>query len=162
MKNLATVLAGVLIVDLGLTFYEFVVPLLAFQTHDGDVIRVITLGPMWWSFWIVQLLVGMIIPAVVLLTPRLRTRPGVVASAAGLVVLGIVAVRFNIVVPALIPGVMDGLPSGSYLPSLVEWVLSLGLIAGGAAAYSVISELLPIHDHDDEAEAPELIQEASA
>jgi len=162
MKNLATVLAGVLCVDLGLTFYEFVVPLLAFQTHDGDVIRVITLGPMWWSFWIVQLLVGMIIPAVVLLTPRLRARPGVVAFAAGLVVLGIVAVRFNIVVPALIPGVMDGLPSGSYLPSLVEWVLSLGLIAGGAAAYSVISELLPIHDHDDEAEAPELIQEASA
>ena len=162
MKNLATVLAGVLIVDLGLTFYEFVVPLLAFQTHDGDVIRVITLGPMWWSFWIVQLLVGMIIPAAVLLTPRLRARPGVVASAAGLVVLGIVAVRFNIVVPALIPGVIDGLPSGSYLPSLVEWVLSLGLIAGGAAAYSVISELLPIHDHDDEAKAPELIEEASA
>ncbi|MEO6143328.1 MAG: hypothetical protein ABIP19_05045, partial [Dermatophilaceae bacterium] len=78
------------------------------------------------------------------------------------VVLGIVSVRFNIVVPALIPGVIDGLPSGSYLPSLVEWVLSLGLIAGGAAAYSVISELLPIHDHDDEAKAPELIEEASA
>ncbi|MEP7194119.1 MAG: NrfD/PsrC family molybdoenzyme membrane anchor subunit [Actinomycetota bacterium] len=162
MKNLATVLAGVLCVDLGLMFYEFIVPLLAFQTHDGDVIRVITLGPMWWSFWIVQLLVGMIIPVAVLLTPRLRARPGVVASAAGLVVLGIVAVRFNIVVPALIPGVIDGLPSGSYLPSLVEWVLSLGLIAGGAAAYSVISELLPIHDHDDEAKAPELIEEASA
>lgn len=162
MKNLATVLAGVLCVDLGLMFYEFVVPLLAFQTHDGDVIRVITLGPMWWSFWIVQLLVGMIIPVALLLTPRLRARPGVVASAAGLVVLGIVSVRFNIVVPALIPGVIDGLPSGSYLPSLVEWVLSLGLIAGGAAAYSVISEILPIHDHDDEAQAPELIKEASA
>ena len=162
MKNLATVLAGVLCVDLGLMFYEFVVPLLAFQTHDGDVIRVITLGPMWWSFWIVQLLVGMIIPVAVLLTPRLRARPGVVASAAGLVVLGIVSVRFNIVVPALIPGVIDGMPSGNYLPSLVEWVLSLGLIAGGAAAYSVISELLPIHDHDDEAKAPEFIEEASA
>ena len=91
---------------------------------------------------------------------------GVVAAAAALVVLGIVAVRFNIVVPALIPPVMEGLPSGQYLPSLVEWVLSLGLIAGGAAAYSVISELLPIHDHDqdhdDEAEAPQLIEEASA
>lgn len=169
MKNLATVLAGVLLVDLGLMFYEFIVPLLAFQTHDGDVIRVITLGPMWWSFWIVQLLVGMIIPVAVLLTPRLRARPGVVASAAGLVVLGIVGVRFNIVVPALIPGVMDGLPSGNYLPSLVEWVLSLGLIAGGAAAYSVISELLPIHDTTDEpepepvleAEAPKLLEEAS-
>ena len=164
MNGLATVLAGVLCVDLGLMFYEFIVPLLAFQPHDGDVIRVMTLGPMWWSFWLIQLLVGMIIPLVVLLTPRLRARPGVVAAAAALVVVGIVGVRFNIVVPPLIPGVLDGLPSGHYLPSLVEWVLSLGLIAGGAAAYSLISELLPIHDHDDEAEADasELSKEASA
>ena len=88
----------------------------------------------------------------------------VVAAAAALVVVGIVGVRFNIVVPPLIPGVLDGLPSGHYLPSLVEWVLSLGLIAGGAAAYSLISELLPIHDHDDEAEADasELSKEGSA
>ena len=164
MKNLAKVLAGVLCVDLGLMFYEFVVPLLAFQTHDGDVIRVITLGPMWWSFWIIQLLVGMIIPVVVLLTPRLRARAGVVAAAAAMVVVGIVAVRFNIVVPALIPPVIEGLPSGQYVPSLVEWVLSFGLIAGGAAAYSVISEVLPIHDTDAETEpeAPKLLQEASA
>ena len=164
MKNLAKVLAGVLCVDLGLMFYEFVVPLLAFQTHDGDVIRVITLGPRWWSFWIIQLLVGMIIPVVVLLTPRLRARAGVVAAAAAMVVVGIVAVRFNIVVPALIPPVIEGLPSGQYVPSLVEWVLSFGLIAGGAAAYSVISEVLPIHDTDAETEpeAPKLLQEASA
>jgi molybdopterin-containing oxidoreductase family membrane subunit len=172
MKGLATVLAGVLCVDLGLMFYEFVVPLLAFQPHDGDVIRVITLGPMWWSFWIIQLLVGMIIPLAVLLTPRLRARPGVVAAAAALVVLGIVGVRFNIVVPPLIPGVLHGLPSGYYVPTLIEWVLSLGLIAGGAAAYSLCAEVQPIHDPEERAEAdaesgagakaPELIKEASA
>ncbi|NMM22192.1 MAG: polysulfide reductase NrfD [Phycicoccus sp.] len=172
MKGLATVLAGVLCVDLGLMFYEFVVPLLAFQAHDGEVIRVITLGPMWWSFWIIQLLVGMIIPVAVLLTPRLRARPGVVATAAALVVLGIVGVRFNIVVPPLIPGVLHGLPSGYYVPTLIEWVLSLGLIAGGAAAYSLFAEVQPIHDAEDRAEAdaeagagakaPEHTKEASA
>jgi len=172
LKGLATVLAGVLCVDLGLMFYEFVVPLLAFQPHDGDVIRVITLGPMWWSFWIVQLLVGMIIPVALLLSPRLRARPGVVAAAAALVVVGIVGVRFNIVVPPLIPGVIDGMPSGYYVPTLVEWALSLGLIAGGAAAYSLAAEVLPIHDTPaeeiadedttDQALAPEFIKEASA
>jgi Ni/Fe-hydrogenase subunit HybB-like protein len=172
MKGLATVLAGVLCVDLGLMFYEFVVPLLAFQPHDGDVIQVITLGPMWWSFWIIQLLIGMLIPIAVLLTHRLRARPGVVATASALVVLGIVGVRFNIVVPPLIPGVLHGLPSGYYVPTLTEWVLSLGLIAGGAAAYSLFAEIQPIHDPEDQAEAdaeagtvakaPELIKEASA
>jgi molybdopterin-containing oxidoreductase family membrane subunit len=68
------------------------------------------------------------------------------------------------VVPPLIPGVLDGLPSGHYVPTLIEWVLSLGLIAGGVAAYSLIAEVLPIHDHDDEAEADasDLSKEASA
>ena len=167
MTGLATVLAGVLLVDLGLMFYEFIVPMLAFAPHDGDVISVIMFGPMWWSFWIIQLLVGMIIPVAVLLTPRLRARPGVVAAAAVLVVIGIVGVRFNIVVPALIPGVLDGLPAGHYVPTLTEWALSFGLIAGGAAAYSVISELLPIHDvadhdTDDGAPAPALTEGISA
>ena len=177
MKGLATVLAGVLCVDLGLMFYEFVVPLLAFQPHDGDVIRVITLGPMWWSFWIIQLLLGMLIPVALLLNSRLRAKPGVVAAAAALVVIGIVGVRFNIVVPPLIPGVIEGLPAGYYVPTLVEWALSFGLIAGGAAAYSLAAELMPIHDNPDEplpiqnapdedttneAKAPELIKETSA
>lgn len=171
-KGLASVLTGLLLVDLGLMFYEYIVPLLAFQEHDTDVIRVITTGPMWWSFWIVQLGLGMLLPAAVLLTPRLRARAGAVAVAAGLVLLGVVGVRFNIVIPPFIPGIMDGLPDGYYVPNVLEWALSLGLIAAGAIAYSVAAELLPIHDTEDRAEAdaeagagakaPELIKEASA
>ena len=160
MNGLATVLTTVLLIDLGLLFYEFIVPLLAFQPHDGDVIAVITTGPMWWSFWIVQLGLGMLVPAAILLTPRLRARAGTVATAAALVLMGVVGVRFNIVIPPFIPGIMDGLPDGHYVPNALEWALSIGFIAGGALAYSLAAEFLPIHETDDEAEAMALIEEA--
>ena len=120
----------------------------------------IALGPMWWSFWIVQLGLGMLVPATILLTPRLRARAGAVAMAAGLVLLGVVGVRFNIVIPPFIPGIMDGLPDGYYVPNALEWALSIGFIAGGALAYSLAAQFLPIHETDDEAEA--LIEEAFA
>ncbi|MHB1475677.1 MAG: NrfD/PsrC family molybdoenzyme membrane anchor subunit, partial [Dermatophilaceae bacterium] len=42
LNGLGTVLTTVLLIDMGLMFYEFIVPLLAFQEHDTDVIWVIT------------------------------------------------------------------------------------------------------------------------
>lgn len=146
MRGLGVVLSGALLFDLGLMFYEFVVPLLGFQREDTEIIKVMTTGPMWWSFWVVQLGLGMLVPVTLLLSRRVREHPGWVAGAAALVVAGIIGVRFNIVVPPLIPGVIDGFPEGYYLPTLTEWVLTAGLIAGGVLAYSLVSEWLPIHE----------------
>lgn len=148
VNGLASVLTAVLLIDLGLMFYEFVVPLLAFQHHETTVISVITTGPMWWSFWIVQLGLGMIVPAVILLAPRLRARHGALVTAGCLVLMGVVGVRFNIVIPPFIPAIMDGLPDGTYAPNALEWALSIGFIAAGVLVYSVVSELLPIHESD--------------
>lgn len=148
MTGLATVLLAALLIDLGLTFYEFIVPLLAYQHHEKDVIAVITTGPYAWSFWGLQLMVGMVIPAVLLLVPRLRARPGWVVTAAMMVVVGIVGVRFNIVVPPLVPPIIDGYPVNDYFPTTVEWLLSAFFIAGGALVYSLVSEWQPIHEPD--------------
>lgn len=145
LRNLAYVLGAVLGVKLGLTFYEYIVPLLAFNHHETDVIAVITTGPLWWTFWIVQLLVGSLIPFLIVVTP-LRKRVGWLIVAATMVVIGIVAVRFNIVVPPLITPVIEGYPMNSYVPTVTEWGLSIFFIAGGAFVYSLIAELFPIHE----------------
>lgn len=148
VNGLATVLAGVLAVDLGLVFYEFVVPLLAFQHHDLDIITIQATGPLWWTFWIVQLLLGMVVPFVVLVVPALRARMSLVVGAATLVVVGIVAVRFNIVVPPLLPPIVEGYPQNQYFPTLVEWGASAFFITAGVLAYSLVAERFPIHDPD--------------
>lgn len=148
MKGLGTVLLGALLIDIGLVFYEFIVPLLAYQHHEKDVIAVITTGPYAWSFWGLQLGLGMLLPAALLLVPRLRARPGWVTAAAMMVVVGIVGVRFNIVVPPLIPPIIDGYPTNDYFPTATEWLLAAFFIAGGAFVYSLVSEWQPIHEPD--------------
>ena len=161
LSNLGIVLAGALGIDLGLTFYEFIVPLLAFQFHETDVIAVITLGPMWWTFWIVQLGVGMVIPFIILVT-RLRQRAAWVIAACFMVVVGILGVRFNIVVPPLITPVIEGYPVNTYVPTFTEWGLSMFIIAGGALAYSLLSELFPIHEPTPEEARTEPLLDAAA
>lgn len=162
MRGLATVLTALLLVDLSLTFYEYIVPLLAFQPQDGDVIRTITVGPMWWSFWIIQLGLGMVLPAAMLLASRVRAKPAAVAAAATLVLLGVVGVRFNIVIPAFIPPIMEGLPDNTYVPNALEWALSAGFAAAAALVYSLAAEKLPIHesDHESDHEVPDSDPEA--
>ncbi|MFC7115739.1 hypothetical protein ACFQH2_13365 [Natronoarchaeum sp. GCM10025703] len=59
-------------------------------------------------------------------------------------VIGIVAVRFNIVIPAQIIPVMEGLPHGSYFPTLVEWGTSIGIIGVGFLLFTLGAELLPL------------------
>lgn len=143
VQDLGKLLAGFLLVDLSLMFYEFLVPLLSFHPHEQEVIHVMTGGRFAWSFWIVQLLVGLLLPAAILLS-RLRTNWRLVALASAMVVVGIVGVRFNIVVPALIPPVLPGLPHGDYAPTLVEWGSSAGVIGLGLLLFSLAAELLPL------------------
>lgn len=150
LMGLSKVLLAAVCIDLLLTFYEFIVPLLAFQHHDGDIIAIQATGPYAWTFWILQLGMGMIIPAIILLSP-LGKRLGWVVAAAMMVVVGILGVRFNIVVPPLITPIIDGYPENHYFPTLVEWGVCILFCAGGALLYSLVSEWQPIHepaDHD--------------
>ncbi len=161
LRGMGTVLAAALGIDLGLTFYEFLVPILASEHHDLNIIGIQAFGPMWWSFWIVQLLLGMLVPFVVLVVPALKRRTKLLVAAAALVIVGIMAVRFNIVVPPLLPPVIEGYPWNDYLPTPVEWGVSAFFIAGGMLVYSLIATWLPIHDPDP-AEEPEPLADRPA
>ncbi|HWI65684.1 MAG TPA: NrfD/PsrC family molybdoenzyme membrane anchor subunit [Symbiobacteriaceae bacterium] len=141
--DLGKLLLGFLLVDLGLFFYEMLVPLLSGNPHEQEVIHTMISGRFAWSFWIVQVGMAFIAPAVILLSGLKRSWKWVALAAASTVV-GIVGVRFNIVVPAQIPPLLPGLPAGDYLPSLVEWASSAGLIALGLLLFSLAAERLPL------------------
>lgn len=146
LRQLSTVLVGAIFVDLGLMFYEFIVPILSFEHHDKSIMAVMALGPYAWSFWIFQ--IGFLIAALVICLSPLKRRPGWLAAAAMMVVVGIIGVRFNIVVPPLVPPVIEGYPTNIYFPTLTEWLVCAFLCAGGALVYSLVSEWQPIHDPD--------------
>jgi Ni/Fe-hydrogenase subunit HybB-like protein len=141
--DLGKLLAGFVMVDFGLFFYEMLVPAMAMNPHEREVIHVMTSSRMAWSFWLLQ--VGMVFvgPAIILLSSLKRSWKWITAAAVS-VVIGIVGVRFNIVVPTLTVPLLPGLPHGDYVPNLVEWVSSAGLIALGLLLFSLAAEVLPL------------------
>ncbi len=121
--------------------------------QQAAAVNELLFGPYWWAFWILQILVGTLVPVAVLAHPRLR-RDGAWAGWAGVVVLASFAVaRANFVLPALaVPGVpgLDGAFAGSprlqfeYFPGLMEWAVTVGVTGFVVLAFLVGSQRLAL------------------
>jgi formate dehydrogenase iron-sulfur subunit len=102
-----------------------------------------------------EILLGGVLPLVLFARERLRRSPGALAVAALLAVLGVVYNRMNVVLFAMtFNGRMPWGAPESYAPSLVEWGVSVGLIAAtillfGLAArhMSVLAKPTPSAGH---------------
>lgn len=112
------------------------------------------------SFWLWEVLLGAFVPAVILLTPRLRRQDMWVLVAAGLALLGTAFNRWNVTLSGLIvpldwsPGVAELFPVNSYQPALVEWGVAVGLIGYVLMAFTLGLRFLPLFPHShDEAES---------
>jgi molybdopterin-containing oxidoreductase family membrane subunit len=144
LERLAQLLIGFIVVDAALTAIEAFIAIASLHPHEVETWQVVLFGEMSWSFWWFMVGFSWVFP-MVLLTKRSWRRSPVAMVLAGLsVVIGIIAVRFNIVVPAQILPVMEGLPHGSYFPTMVEWGTSVGIVAVGLLLYTLGAELLPL------------------
>ncbi|WP_235837266.1 NrfD/PsrC family molybdoenzyme membrane anchor subunit [Carboxydothermus islandicus] len=144
VKSLAGLLAFFLLIEAGMEFFEFFVGAYGLQDTELATIETIFQGPFSWLFWGIQIFLGVVVPLFIFFNPRLKESVNAITLAAILVVIGILGVRFNIVVPPLIVPVLQGLPWGYYYPSPVEWLSSLGIVAFGLFLYTVAIKALPI------------------
>lgn len=149
LSRMTALLVGFILIDASLKVLEGFVGL--YSLHPGDISTWTTImtGEMWWSFWIVMVGMGWIVPLVLLARRKWRRSPTLAGLAGASVVLGVIGTRFNIVVPAQIQPKLDGLHVGYYVPSTWEWLLALGIIAFGALMYSIGAELLPLVPRGD-------------
>lgn len=156
LRGLSRVLLAAVLIDILLTFYEYFVPFLAHDDGAREIFAIQAAGPFWWTFIVMQLLMVMIIPSIILLSP-LAKKTGWIVAAAMMVVIGVFGVRLNIVIPPMIPGVIEGYPDNAYFPTLLEWSLVAFFVFGGALLYSLVSEWQPIHEPSvDERDLAEL------
>lgn len=93
-------------------------------------------GPMAFTFWVVQIGIGLVIPVIILAQPKLA-KNGLIAGWMGLLLLiGYAAARLLIVVPGQVAEMMPGQAyaysgpklSLSYTPSLMEWSVTSAVI----------------------------------
>jgi Ni/Fe-hydrogenase subunit HybB-like protein len=114
--------------------------------------ELLTSGPLSFNFWVLEMLLGSLVPMVMLLTPYTRQRPFWRMIALGLVVIGVVAYRWDtnlsglLVVMSYLPG-QPTVAYASYTPSFIEIVTGFGVIAYGLLTFSLGVRYLRVVDH---------------
>ena len=148
---LGAVVLPLLIVDVVVQISD---TLVGFYGNEPDKIanfKLIYGGPYWWVFWIWQLGLGTLVPLALLLLPRTRKDARAVAAACGLIAVGFLAVRLNIVIPGLADEQLAGLTdafasprlSTDYVPSTMEFLFTSGIIGIGLLMFGIGEWLLP-------------------
>ena len=110
-------------------------------------------GPYPYVFWVGQVGFGSLVPIVLLTIGLKRNWHGVIAAGCMFIAAAFLTVRLNMVIPALsveeIRGLTDAYASprwtSSYLPSLMEWQVTLFVVGLGGALLTLGWHLLPLH-----------------
>jgi molybdopterin-containing oxidoreductase family membrane subunit len=104
------------------------------------------------TFWGLEVFLGGLIPAFILLYQPLRRSDRAVITALAFVVLGVVVNRWNVTLSGLVvppdwsPGVLGNVVAASYFPTLIEILVALGVLAYGLLGFTLGVRLLPIYE----------------
>lgn len=98
------------------------------------------------TMFTIEVLGGIALPMVMMMSTRVRKSPALLLVAALAVVLGVVLNRINVFLVAYHPP----FAVRSYFPSLGEVVVTVGLISGLVLCYRLIVTYLPVLDHASE------------
>ena len=122
-----------------------------------------TLTPYNFSFWVFEVILGVIVPVILFITPRFNRNPALLVLGAFLAVIGVVFNRWNVTVSGLFvplsfsPGTLYQLPPGNYFPNLIEWGIGVGIIGYMLMMITLGMRYLPLFD---ESIKPSLSQKA--
>lgn len=110
------------------------------------------------TFWWIEIVVGALVPAIILLTPRLRRQDIWLVVAAILAIAGIVVNRWNVTLSGLVvpmdwtPGAAELFPVREYVPALTEWGVAIGVVGYALMMFTLGLRFIPLfpeEDHDE-------------
>jgi molybdopterin-containing oxidoreductase family membrane subunit len=108
------------------------------------------------GFWFGEIFVGILIPAILFLSPRFNQKSTNLVWGALTAVLGLVVNRWNTTVSGLFvplsysPGTLYRLPPGAYWPNLVEWGVAVGIAGYGLLMLTLGILFLPLFVHKEQ------------
>jgi len=103
------------------------------------------------TFWGIEILLGGLAPALILLLPNLCQRKNLVMLALSSVVVGVIINRWNITLSGLVappdwsPGVLGNVIAVSYSPSLIEICVALGIVSYALLGFTLGVRYLEIY-----------------
>jgi len=92
-----------------------------------------------------EVLLGGIVPLALLASSGLRLQPKMLFAGTLLVTVGVIFNRVNVVLLAIdLKGPMPQIAPASYMPTIFEWGVSVGLIAATIFLFGLGARLLPL------------------
>jgi molybdopterin-containing oxidoreductase family membrane subunit len=152
VERVAHVVGWMLAGYLYFRFWDTLAMTYTYEPGRTESLRLLTSGTLSFNFWIVEMLLGILVPMFLLLNRQTRSHRFWRMLALALVVGGVVAYRWDInlagllVVLSYLPGEPVSLYT-SYRPSLIELVTGMGVIAYGMLAVSLGVRYLRVVDH---------------
>lgn len=123
-----------------------------YEPARSEGLNMLTQGPLSFNFWVGEIILGMVIPMIILLSSRLRSNKGLQMLALLMVVGGLLAYRWDILMVGqlVVYGVLpqDIVPRYTqYFPSLIEILVTIGVVAYGILAFTLGVRYLKVVDH---------------
>ena len=159
LEGLGKLLALFLGVQLLFTAWRTIAGLAGDHQGLAQVVQAMVSGPLFFSFWFFEVLLGLAAPLLILLSPR-RREPKLVALAASLPVMAMLVVRYNFVYAGQMLSLKPLVGRGGemityappfkgnlagflpYTPSLVEALIVAGALSGAVLLYVVLARAL--------------------
>lgn len=146
-KNLSLLLFVLTLIYAYFNINEYGVPSYKMAKPEHEYLNELFYGAHAPLYWSVQIL-GLLVPLILLGFKRTRNSIGWIVFASSLIVIGAMVKRYIIVIPTMLhPFISIQNPPagyGSYFPSIVEWLVTFGAIAGFMLVYTLFSKLFPI------------------
>ncbi|RMH59756.1 MAG: molybdopterin oxidoreductase [Candidatus Hydrogenedentota bacterium] len=158
VAGLRDFLAIFIVIDLLLFFSDTLVGYYGAIPDHVEILHAIMFGDFWYVFWIGQIGLAWLLPLLITSLPMTRRNYFWLGTAGWMVVIGIIAVRLNIVIPAYLYPQLPGLDkifvhprlAYSYFPSLIEWTSSIGVFAAVGLVFIAACRLLPLYELTEE------------
>lgn len=108
------------------------------------------------SFWVIEILLGIVTPAILFISKRFSSNPANLVLGAGLVFIGIVVNRWNVTVSGLFvplsysPGVLYQLPAGTYFPNITEWGIGALIVGYALMMITIGVKFFPLFEKEEQ------------
>lgn len=129
-------------------FFQVAPALLSGDPAVAAAVQVMVAGPLAPLFWAGEIGVGLVVPAVLLAVGATRSRGvagGAWAVAAALAaMIGVLALRYVLVVAGFSVPLLAGMPAPAYVPSVGEVMVALFVLGLAVGCYGLAVRLLPL------------------
>jgi Ni/Fe-hydrogenase subunit HybB-like protein len=152
LDRVSFIIGWILVAYLYFRFWDTLSMTYTYQPGRTEGLHLITNGALSFNFWMVEMVLGTLVPIILLLNKKTRSMPFWRMLALALVVAGVAAYRWDtnmsglLIVLSYLPG-QPSVGYTSYTPSLVEIAAGIGVIAYGLLAFSLGVRYLKVVDH---------------